>query len=137
MEIEETEGELEALVARLDRLVPKEGAHLMIPAGPEGNTVGNRLGYLRFGVEILKGALHDVPGSDQEPARILPRLDYLLNPDRETPFDLCEIDESIASRPPVASPLGVLGQLVAGAFVVGAIILLFIGASLAWRWILG
>lgn len=98
MQLDEThEAELEELVVRLDRLIPKEGAHLTIPADPDGNTtVGNRLGYLRFGVEILRGALRPIPGSDEAPPRILPELDYLLTQGSETPFDLCEIDESVA-----------------------------------------
>ena len=132
------EAELDELVTRLDGLVPKEGAYLTIPADPDGNTtVGNRLGYLRFGVEMLRAALRPVPSSDEAPPRILPDLDYLLTTDSETPFDLCEIDESIVSRPPVASKLGALGQLTAGVLVVGAIIVLLIGSLVVWRWVFG
>jgi hypothetical protein len=132
------EAELDELVLRLDNLVPKEGAHLTIPADPDGNaTVGNRLGYLRFGVEMLRAALRPVPGSDEAPPRILPNLDYLLTTGSEAPFDLCEIDESIVSRPPVASKLGAVGQLAAGVLVVGAIILLLIGALVVWRSVFG
>jgi hypothetical protein len=134
---EAREAELEELVARLDRLVPKQGAHLTIPANRDGyTTVGNRLGYLRFGVEMLRAALRPTPGSDDAAPRILPELEHLLT-EGDTPFDLCEIDESIASRPPVASKLGPLGQLAAGLLVVGGIILLFIGANVLWRWIFG
>ena len=135
---EAREAELEELVTRLDRLVPKEGAHLTIPANKDGHTtVGNRLGYLRFGVEILRAALRPAPGSDDAAPRILPELDHLLTRDSEAPFDFCEIDESIASRPPVASKLGPLGQLAAGLLVVGGVILLFIGANVLWRWVFG
>ena len=132
------EAELDELVTRLDGLVPKEGAYLTIPADPDSNTtVGNRLGYLRFGVEMLRAALRPVPSLDEAPPRILPDLDYLLTTDSETPFDLCEIDESIVSRPPVASKLGALGQLTAGVLVVGAIIVLLIGSLVLWRWVFG
>jgi hypothetical protein len=139
MWLEETsEAELEELVTRLDRLIPKQGAHLTVPADLDGRaTVGNRLGYLRFGVEILRGALRPEPGSDQAPARIVPDLDYLLTRASEGPFHLCEIDESIISRPPVASRLGPIGQLGAAALLVGAIILVFIGAIVVWRWVFG
>lgn len=134
---EAREAELEELVARLDRLVPKQGAHLTIPANKDGHTtVGNRLGYLRFGIEILRAALRPTPGSDDAAPRILPELELLLT-EGDTPFDFCEIDESIASRPPVASKLGPLGQLAAGLLVVGGFILLFIGANVLWRWIFG
>jgi len=132
------EAELEALVERLDRLVPKEGAHLTIPAAAGGeSTVGDRRGYLRFGVEMLRAALRPLPADDEMPARIAPQLDGLLTPGSTSPFELCEIDESIASRPPVASGLGAIGQLVAAVVAVGVIILLFIGANLAWRWLFG
>ena len=132
------EAELDELVTRLDGLVPKEGAHLTISANPDGNTaVGSRLGYLRFAVEMLRAAVRPAPSSDEAPPRILPNLDYLLTTGSETPFDLCEIDESIVSRPPVASQLGAIGQLAAGVLTVGAIILLLIGSLVVWRWVFG
>ena len=132
------EAELDELIARLDRLVPKQGAHLKIPADRDGNTaVGNRLGYLRFGVELLRASLRPMPGSGEAPPRILPDLDYLLTTGSKTPFDLCEIDESIVSRPPVASRLGAFGQLGAGVFVVGVVILLLLGALVVWGWVFG
>jgi hypothetical protein len=135
---EAREAELDELVARLDRLLPKEGAHLTLPANADPRTiVGNRLGYLRFGVEILRAALRPTPGSDDSAPGIAPRLDYLLARGRETPFAFGEIDESIASRPPVASGLGALGQLAVAVLVVGVVIALFIGASVLWRWVFG
>lgn len=136
-ELEEArETELRDLVERLDRLIPKEDAHLTIPGNPEGTTtVGNRLGYLRFGVEFLSAALHPLPSSVDAPTRIVPELDSLLSEGSRTPFEVCEIDEAIGSRPPVSSGLGAPGQLVAGVLVVAALILCFIGASVAWRWL--
>jgi hypothetical protein len=132
------EAELEELVARLDRLVPREAAHVTIPADPDGSaTVGNRSGYLRLGVELMSAALRPLPDSGALPPRIEPRLEGLLTEGSRSPFELCEIDESIASRPPVASRLGVLGQLGAGVVVVAAILLLFLGAALVWRWVFG
>src|SRR5512138_3891035 len=116
---EEQETELSELAARIDRLVPVEGAHLTMPASPGGRTtIGSRLGYLRLGVELLRAALAPVPATESAPARIEPTLDYLLSKDSSAPFDLCEIDEAIGSRPPVEAPLGLLGHLVAGVGVV-------------------
>ena len=124
------------LVARLDRLVPRDGAHLTISGDAQGGTtMGSRLGYLRFGVEILSAALDPLPGSDETPATIAPRLDGLLTEDSGTAFDVCEIDESIASRPPVEARLGPLGHVLAGVAVVALAGLLFIGAALAWRFV--
>jgi hypothetical protein len=139
MELEGTrETELRELVERLDRLIPKDGAHLSIPADADGNTtLGSRLGYLRLGVEFLVAALEPQPSSDEAPTRIIPDLDYLLTDGSETPFDLCEIDEAIGSRPPVRTRLGPLGQLVAAILVIGALILIFIGGSAVLNRLLG
>lgn len=139
MELEEArEAELRDLVERLDRLVPKDGAHLTIPGDPDGTTtVGSRLGYLRFGVEFLTAALRPLPDTELAPTRIEPDLDYLLTQGSETPFHLCEVDEAIGSRPPVRSRLGALGQLTAGVLVVAALILVLIGGAAVVRWIFG
>jgi hypothetical protein len=132
------ETELRELVERLDRLVPKDGAHLTIPAEPDKvATVGNRLGYLRFGIAFLAAALHPLASSDAAPPRITPYLDDLLTEGSETGFGLCELDESIGSRPPARSRLGAAGQLLAGVLVVLMLVLLFIGVSVVWRWVFG
>jgi hypothetical protein len=131
------EAELRELVARIDRLVPKEDAHVTIPGEGEASTIGNRRGYLRLGVELLAAALDPRPGSAEGPPRIEPRLDYLLSEGSRAPFDICEVDEAIASRPPVASGLGAAGQLSAGVLVVAVLILAFIGAALVFRWLFG
>jgi hypothetical protein len=135
---DETEAELQVLVDRLDRLVPKEGAHLTLPADAEGRTTaGNRAGYLRLGIELLRAALSPVPASDETPARVVPRVEELLTEGSRAPFELCELDESIASRPPAQSRLGAFGQMGAGVGVVLILILAFIGAAVLWRWLFG
>ncbi len=76
---EEREAEIDELVGRLDALAPSEGAHLTIPADAEGRTsAGNRLGYLRLGVEFLVAALHPVPAGEDAPAQVVPQLGRLL-----------------------------------------------------------
>jgi len=133
---EAREAELRELVERLDRLIPEDGAHLTIPSNPEGTaSAGNRLGYLRFGLAFLAAALDPLPSSEEAPARIVPDLGPLLSEGSRTPFELCEIDEAIGSRPPVSSGLGAPGQLVSALLVVGALILCLIGASVVWRWV--
>lgn len=135
---EAREAEIRTLVERLDRLIPKDGAHLTIPGDPERRTtVGSRLGYLRFGIEFLAAALQPLPGSEAVPARIEPDVDYLLSPGSEAPFDLCEIDEAIGSRPPVRTRLGPFGQLLAAVLVVAALIAVFVGGSVVMRWLFG
>jgi hypothetical protein len=139
MELDEgLEAELQELVERLDRLVPRDGAHLTIPADPDGRTtVGSRLGYLRLGVEFLASALRPLPAGEGAPARVEPRLDDLLTGDSAAPFQLCEVDESIVSRPPASSPLGAFGQLGAGILVVAVLLLAFIGGAVVFRWAFG
>jgi len=133
-----TEAELEEIVGRLDALVPSEGAHLTIPADAEGCTsAGNRLGYLRLGIEILVAALHPVPAGEDAPAQIVPQLGSILSEGSRPPFETCEIDESIGSRPPVQSRLGALGQIGIAVGVVLVVLLAFIGAAVLWRSIFG
>jgi hypothetical protein len=135
---EAVEAELRELVARIDRLVPRQDAHLTIPGDAGGaTTIGNRRGYLRLGVEFVASALDPLPAAADRPARIEPRLDYLLSEDSRAPFDTCEVDEAIASRPPVSSGLGAAGQLLSGVLVVAVLILLFIGGAVAVRWLFG
>jgi len=134
----EREAEIAMLVARLRGLVPKEGAHITLPeASSSGGVIGNRLGYLRLGIELLTAALHPLPGSEWEPARIAPELDDLLTADSGGMFDRCELDESIASRPPAEARLGPIGHVVAGVALVALVLLLFVGAAFLWRWLLG
>jgi hypothetical protein len=132
----ERETELRELVERLDRLLPRDGAHLSVAASGEG-TVGNRLGYMRFGLEFLAAALDPRPASDEAPAHVAPRLESLLTDDSAVRFESCELDEAIESRPPVQSRLGAPGQLLAGVLTVAAVILLLIGASVVWRALFG
>ena len=132
----ERETELRELVERLDRLLPRDGAHLSVAASGEG-TVGNRLGYMRFGLEFLAAALDPQPAAGEAPAHVAPRLESLLTDDSPVRFESCELDEAIESRPPVQSRLGAPGQLLAGVLTVAAVILLLIGASVVWRALFG
>jgi hypothetical protein len=135
---DESEAELRQIVLRLEQLVPGDTAHLTIPADAEGKTsAGNRAGYLRFGLAFLRAALDPLPANDAEPARIAPELDGLLSRGSRGPFELCEIDESIVSRPPVSSGLGAPGQLASAVLVVALLLLCLIGASVVWRWFFG
>ncbi len=135
---EDREAEIEEIVGRLDALVPAEGAHLTIPADAEGRTsAGNRLGYLRLGVEFLVAALHPVPASEDAPAQVVPQLGSLLSEGSRPPFETCELDESIGARPPVESRLGALGQIGIAVGVVFVLMLALVGAAVLWRAIFG
>ena len=137
MELEEPlETQLRELVARLDNLVPRDGAHLTLTGDSNGRTSsGNRLGYLRFGVEWLVAALAPLPASDESPTRIEPDLGYLLTPGSSVPFELSEVDEAIGSRPPVEARLGLIGHLVAGVVLVGLLLLIVFAVFALARWV--
>ena len=105
---EEREAELQDLVERLDRLVPRDGARLAVSEEADRALIGNRAGYLRFAIAFLQAALQPPPQSEGEPPRIAPELGALLTEGSRAPFTLCELDESIVSRPPARSGLGVL-----------------------------
>jgi len=139
MEWDETrEAEIRDAVERLDRLIPREGAHLAIGTETGGRTTaGSRLGYLRLGVELLAAALQPMPATETEPARIEPELGYLLRSGSRAPFELCEIDEAIGSRPPVRSGLGPIGELTAAVLVVAALILVLMAGAVVVRWLFG
>jgi hypothetical protein len=116
------------LVEDIDRLIPREGAKLKIPADPDGgSTAGTRLGYLRLGVELLRAGLSPPVEAASGAPRIPLDVDYLLTPDSDSPFDVCEIDEEIERRPPSPGKLGAIGQLMAGVGVAGVLVLLLLG----------
>jgi hypothetical protein len=58
------EDELRKTISRLDECIPKDGAIVKLAqygGGPgEGMIVGNKRGYLRLGVEFLKGAIAEL-----------------------------------------------------------------------------
>jgi hypothetical protein len=134
---EEREAELAELVERIDRLVPRDGAHLTIPAEPEGTVVGNRLGYLRFAIAFLAAALNPLPQTEDAPPHIVPDLEPILTAGSRPPFDAYELDESIVSRAPAESGLGAFGQMGSGVAVVIVAVLALIGAAVVWRWLFG
>jgi hypothetical protein len=136
---EARETEIREAVERLGRLIPKEGAHLALGGGDgQGRTTaGSRLGYLRLGVELLSAALRPLPATDAEPARIEPDLGYLVRSGSRAPFELCEIDEAVGSRPPVRSGLGALGELFTALIVVAVLLVVLLAGAVVVRWIFG
>ena len=139
MDLDETrEAEIREVVERLRRLIPRDGAHLAIAADAGERTMaGSRLGYLRFGVELLTAALQPLPATETEPARVEPDLGYLLPAGAPAPFELCEIDEAIGSRPPVRSGLGPLGELFTALLMVAALLAVFVAGAFVVGWLFG
>jgi hypothetical protein len=84
-----TEEELEKVVRlteELDKLVPARGAYLsskVMGGGPdESRLVGNQLGYLRLGIELIKGGLPPV----QDGGATTVKVGHLFQPDSEIIF---------------------------------------------------
>jgi hypothetical protein len=128
--------ELRELVDQLDRLIPKEGAKLKIPADPDGSAmIGTQRGYLRLGVELLRAGLTPTAATEAEIPQLPLDIGYLLTPDSKTPFNLCEIDENVDQLPARSKKLGPLGQLVAALFTVAALGLIVLGAGVALSWL--
>jgi hypothetical protein len=125
---EARETDVREAVERLGRLIPKDGAHLAFGGGDGRGrtTAGSRLGYLRLGVELMAAALQPLPATEAEPARIEPDLGYIVRSGSRAPFELCEIDEAIGSRPPVRSGLSAIGELLTAGIVVAAILVLLV-----------
>ncbi len=131
--------ELNGLIARLDVLVPKDGAKLRIPADAEGNKAQGTLGgYRRLGVELLRAAANPLPRTERGPAVLPLDIEYLLIGEETTPLDLCEVDEQVEERPvPKKRGLGPLEQLLAAGAVVVLVALVLIGASAVLGWLFG
>jgi len=56
-------------------------------------------------------------------------------PDEADPFESLETDDPGEMSPPSGTFLGALGQIAAAALVVLAVVALFIGGAVAFRWI--
>jgi hypothetical protein len=74
---------LSEIIAELDSRVPKEGALIRVAGDDvyeEGEPilVGNRTGYLRLGIELLK--LADAPPTARNPDRVEADLTGILDP---------------------------------------------------------
>jgi hypothetical protein len=130
--------ELRDLVDRLDRLVPKEGARLRMPADADGNTTaGTQRGYLRLGVEILRAGLDPAdPGVAGERAHVPLDIDYLMTSDSRPPFEVCELVEDPDHLPPRARKLGPVGQLMAALMAVAVLGLIGLGAAAVLSWMM-
>lgn len=128
------------LVDELDRLIPRDGACVRLEqygGGPsESRVVANQLGYLRLGVELLKGGLH--PGSP-EPAPLPVDLGDLMASDSAIRFDEFLFDDKLTAddrhRPRLAQAVGMaLGLgLAAGCLTVLVLAAVGVIALLGWR----
>ena|SRR5581483_10875104 len=135
------DGDIRRRVDELDAAVGKEGARLLIycehPEPDSCELIGNRQGYLRAGVELLRAALAPLaPGDSITPVKI----DYLIGYDRSLQVKRLTRQEDVyAALPPVRKNswkdkiIGI-GCL---ALVVFFAICGFIGVGQVFSWIFG
>jgi hypothetical protein len=134
----EADRELRDLVDQLDRLIPTEGAKLMIPSDPDGNTtLGTERGYLRLGIEILRATLARQPADDRGVSRIPLDISSLLTQESDTPFDLCEVDDQVERWHPRFNTAGRVAQAAGILAVLVVLTLILIGGTTVLRWVFG
>ena len=130
---------IQELVSELDALIPRTNAAMRImPCGNHRHDtalVGNRAGYLRFGIELLKAPDSSVgPGHPVTGNRMLD-LDFALDP-AGIMFQECILDEQL--EPPQKTEPGPVGEVLAAGFI-GAILLAIglagIGLITVLRWL--
>jgi hypothetical protein len=103
------EEELRKIISRLDECIPKDGAIVKLAqygGGPdEGMIVGNKRGYLRLGVEFLKGAIAEPTRNSKGDEKVIPvDLEYMIQSGSSINFDwferLEDIEPDIIRKPP-------------------------------------
>jgi hypothetical protein len=120
-------------IAALDALVPKEGAVVRLDqygGGPdESRITANKTGYLRLGLEILKGAY--LPAKNQ---CLLVDLDYLMSEDSTVWFGWFERTEkpSLPIHTPPASTRIVNAAVVAVVVIIAFLAMIGIKTVAGW-----
>jgi hypothetical protein len=135
---------LTQLIADLDALVPTKGALIRVGGDDiyeEGEPllVGNRAGYLRLGIELLR--LADAQSSSRRSDRVLTDLSYLLDPTTNegelATFERREDlrpwrEEQEPGRGPARGPGSFIIPFVT--VLVGALVLVGLYHSVKWLW---
>ena len=99
------EARIKSLIAELDSAVPKQGAVVKLlkyGGGPDESAfAGNMAGYLRFGIEFLKGAFASTGADAARNDDVRVDLDYVLDRTSDISFDWFQRGENL---PGVTSP---------------------------------
>jgi len=123
-------------IALLDHEVPRDGAHVKLHqygGGPdEGQVVANEAGFLRLGIEFLKGAFAP-SGHRGEAAAVEIDLEYLVTSDSSINFDWFERRAAPEVTPPNPAPR-VVPVLIFTALAAG-VVLSLIGFVTVVRWL--
>jgi hypothetical protein len=134
---------LNEIIAELDNRVPKEGALIRVAGDDvyeEGEPilVGNRTGYLRLGIELLK--LADAPPTARNPDRVEADLTGILDSTAHE-VKVAAFDRRENIRPQLeelsvnGSEYGAARFLVPlGALLIGTLLLVGLYHSAIWFW---
>ncbi len=104
--IEDTE--LQEIIAKLDGGIPKSDARVRLTqygGGPdEGKVIGNTYGYLRMGVEFLKGAFAEFEEDKkgEKTTEISVDLSYFISRESDIRFDWFERKDDLAADPAIS-----------------------------------
>jgi hypothetical protein len=134
------DAEIQERIAALDALVSREGALVRLDqygGGPdESRITANKAGYLRLGIEILKGAYLAYEREPQVPIDI----GYLTADDSTVAFDWFERTETLTPLPDCGSPDNERTAKIMITFVIAVvgicITLALVGVVAIARWLL-
>lgn len=117
-----------SLVARLDELVPRQGASVVLqPHGggaDESQIVANELGFLRLGVDIMRGTLQ-ADTSDAAAQILNVDIDYLFSPESPIRVDAFLLAPNLTPPPAESrdwSVITAIGCLILYAGILGVFI---------------
>jgi hypothetical protein len=120
-----SDDEIQQIIARLDVIVPREGATVIFSqcgGGPDESKVrANAQGYLRLGLELMKGAY--AQAKDKENASLIAvDIGYLVDDRSDVMFDTferAEIPEMLPRAP------GGVSKMTLGFYAILIILLIF------------
>lgn len=122
----QNETRIKELLGELDKLVPKEGSYIDIyqyGGGPDESGIrGNKVGYLRLGIAIAKGAFAGPMAED--PTLIDIDLENELGPETDFHFDYFIRDEKLIEQKRTAAPPETVRDRVVKYFILGLILLI-------------
>jgi hypothetical protein len=132
------ERRVQDLTSELDELIPREGSLVriqLVGGGPdESYWVGNRLGYLRLGVELLKGAF--APPAPDASEHVVVFDDSVLDDTSDVEFQWFERREDIVRGQPHPPRGSRIGPVLMAAGCLLALLVFAVGLVTIASWLL-
>ena len=126
---------IQQTISWLDDEIPREGARVRLDQygdGPdESRIIANKLGFLRLGLELLRGAYAP---TEQDTDAVTVDIDYLLTADSSIGFDWFERREPEDEH---ASSSSRFAPVVILSVVAVLALLMLIGLVVVVRWLVG